>query len=334
MRVIRARNVHRALPFGVRMLSDEAHLEQTRNGRALVMDAPVCTIYERPIERVLFWEERDANPFFHLAEALWMLAGRRDVQLPSFFAKQIAEYSDDGTTLHGAYGHRWRQHFHFDQLDAVIKELQLNLSSRRVVLQMWSAQDDLARDGKDLPCNTHVYFRCQHSGHLDMTVLNRSNDMVWGAYGANAVHFSFLQEYVARAIGVRVGYYYQFSNNFHAYLKTFEPLYYLGRGELVMHPCPYEQNMVKPSPLTFTDRAEFDRRLEEFLDSMGELAVGDEFLDHGAGPLFRSYWAYKSKDYDTADRIVCHSTALDWREACRQWLNRRRAKRAEKESAK
>ena len=32
---------------------------------------------------------------------------------------------------------------------------------------------------------------------LCMTVCNRSNDMLWGAYGANVVHMSMLQEFVA-----------------------------------------------------------------------------------------------------------------------------------------
>jgi thymidylate synthase len=57
---------------------------------------------------------------------------------------------------------------------------------------------------------------------LDLTVLCRSNDVVWGAYGANAVHFSVLQEYLAGRIGVDVGVMYQFSNNYHGYVDGAE----------------------------------------------------------------------------------------------------------------
>jgi hypothetical protein len=53
--------------------------------------------------------------------------------------------------------------------------------------------------------------------HLDMTVCCRSNDLIWGAHGANAVHFSVLQEYVAARVGCEVGTMYQLSNNYHAY---------------------------------------------------------------------------------------------------------------------
>ena len=43
------------------------------------------------------------------------------------------------------------------------------------------------------------------NGRLQMTVHCRSNDIIWGTYGANAVHFSILQEYVAARIGVDLG---------------------------------------------------------------------------------------------------------------------------------
>ena len=99
-------------------------------------------------------------------------------------------------------------------------------NDRRAVLEMWDAEGELrmANSCKDHPCNTHIYFNVRDN-ILDMTVCNRSNDMIWGALGANAVHMSILQEYIASHIGARVGIYTQFSNNLHAYtevLKTLE----------------------------------------------------------------------------------------------------------------
>ena len=37
---------------------------------------------------------------------------------------------------------------------------------------------------KDVPCNTHAYFAINAEGSLDLTVCNRSNDLVWGCLGA------------------------------------------------------------------------------------------------------------------------------------------------------
>jgi hypothetical protein len=51
-----------------------------------------------------------------------------------------------------------------------------------------------------------------------MTVSNRSNDLIWGTYGANMVHFNLLLTYVAAAVGVPKGYYHQVSSNTHLYM--------------------------------------------------------------------------------------------------------------------
>ena len=49
---------------------------------------------------------------------------------------------------------------------------------------------------EEIPCNTAIYFKVRE-GKLNMTVSNRSNDVIWGTFGANVVHMSILQEYVA-----------------------------------------------------------------------------------------------------------------------------------------
>src|SRR6266699_4467253 len=232
MKIISARNVHEAFPLGLRLLrSPEMFRRESRNGPVIVAPYPVTTVYERPIERVLFWPLRDCNPFFHIYEALWMLAGRNDVAGPSRYAKNMANYSDDSETFHGAYGYRWRHHPDFsvtgafDQLSPIANTLKQNPDDRRSVLQMWNAYQDLGKLGKDLPCNLTATFQRDAEGKLDLTVFCRSNDIIWGAYGANAVHFSMLLEYMALWIGCPIGNYYQVSVNWHAYtevLKKFD----------------------------------------------------------------------------------------------------------------
>jgi hypothetical protein len=76
MHVINARNVNEAYVVGLGYLRAYGKEQNSRMGKVLVVDHPVCTTYERPYERVLFNSERDANPFFHFMESLWMLAGR------------------------------------------------------------------------------------------------------------------------------------------------------------------------------------------------------------------------------------------------------------------
>lgn len=244
MEIVYARNVNGAFHEGLRRLTSQGVPEPSRVGPVFVMPTPVVTVYNRPWERVLFDETRDANPFFHLMESVWMLAGRRDAVWLDRYVRNFSErFAEDNGEMHGAYGYRWRRHFNpekmphgyddaykFDQLLRVAEMLREDPMTRRAVLTMWDPEIDLGKPSLDLPCNTHVYFRARKPGDLeaiqgqdrtvpvlDITVCNRSNDAVMGAYGANAVHMSVMGEVIAGLAGMRLGRYYQVSNNFHVY---------------------------------------------------------------------------------------------------------------------
>lgn len=325
---IRCRNVAHALPEGIRSLKELGTENPSRDGRVLEMDEPVMTIYERPLERVLCYPDRDANPFFHFFESLWMLAGRDDVEYVQEFNNQIANYSDNGKNFHGAYGYRWRRWFNFDQLNRIIIELTENPLSRRAVLAIWDPLYDLGRKGKDLPCNTAVYFKIRE-GKLKMTVVNRSNDIIWGAYGANAVHFSFLQEYLAGQLFVGVGEYAQVSDNYHAYLdkgvwEKCIPLI----SDVPIGLEPYRMNDIKPYPLyagvNNWARKEFLTELSRWMDDPFVYDSIFHFFQDVAKPLLRAWRLYKTKNHHTAIDILNRDcVATDWRKAGVEWIQRR-----------
>lgn len=229
MKTVSVSRAHNALPQVARILRDYGHTSHTRNGRAMQLEEPLSVEYLSPMDCVVEWKERDANPFFHLFEALWMLRGNQDVIWPRLFSSGIGQYSDDGQTFHGAYGHRWRRHFQLgtrsrDQLEHIAQNLRENPSCRRQVLAMWDPNCDLSRDGRDLPCNTHAYLQMRgerDSRRLDLMVCNRSNDVVWGMLGANCVHFGILLGYMAARLGVMVGTYTQVTMNAHIYERHF-----------------------------------------------------------------------------------------------------------------
>lgn len=237
MIVLHVRNVHHALPVAIKFLEQEGHVRDSRNGQVIKSSTPVTTVYNYPIERVMLWEERDANPFFHLYESLWMLAGRNDIAPLAKYAPNMLNYSDDGAIQRGAYGHRWRwnnlsNHIcEFDQLTVIAARLKTMPDDRRSVLQMWDSNWDLrsTNENKDVPCNVTATFQLDDDGNLDLHVLCRSNDIIWGAYGANAVHFSMLQEYMANWIVRPIGKFYQISVNWHAYVDLFEKMKPLAR---------------------------------------------------------------------------------------------------------
>lgn len=139
---------------------------QSRNGKVMVINEPMTITYSHPRERVLFNAARDTNPFSLVYESLWMLAGRNDLAPMVYYTAKFADYSDDGETLNGAYGYRWRQATVYkqmidgapegedryyqssvDQLRILISHLKADPTSRRAVLEMWNCEDDLLKIG-------------------------------------------------------------------------------------------------------------------------------------------------------------------------------------------
>ena len=345
MHVIHARNVNDAYFKGMTYLQECGEHEASRAGPVLVVPYPVVTVYKEPWQRVLFDPVRDANPFFHLMEALWMLAGRNDATwLDQFVSNFSSRFSEDGTQ-HGAYGFRWRTHFVddrlpgddivIDQLQAVIDKLRANQHDRRVVLQMWDTSTDLLADKKDIPCNLCIMLRIVYSA-LEITVPCRSNDIIWGAYGANAVHFSILQEYLARKIGVEVGPYYQISNNFHAYVDVYEAK----MQGLKPHSDLYMAEVVKPTPLIEREQVggnlKFDEDLRKFFGKVDPRLVDFEtpFFNKIAVPMLLSFRCWRGGDREAAIHLLNKEHPAipgkpqpDWILAAKQWYGRRIEKR-------
>ncbi len=148
---ITTKNVNTAFVEALWWLRTAGVREPSRNGPVLVAPGPVITEYQRPLERVLFSPARDANPVFHLMEALWMLADEDKLSWLSQFNARMEAYGENGIQW-GAYGHRWRSYFGKDQLTLVIAELRKNPDSRRAVIGMWDPCLDLSHEGPDIPC--------------------------------------------------------------------------------------------------------------------------------------------------------------------------------------
>ena len=306
-------------------------VQASRVGEVSVVEEPFILSYAYPKERVLFSAARDANPFFHLYESLWMLAGRNNIAPLDWYSSGYAKQVRDGDSpyANGAYGYRWRNGV--DQLQILIEHLKRMPISRRAVLQMWNVEDDLLKieKSKDVCCNTCIYFLIDNiGGHrqdgspapvfLNMTVCNRSNDLVWGMLGANVVHFSFLQEYMAANLGIEVGVYNQFTNNLHFYTERWNPDRWLKDHRDYQR----ELNLV---PL-ISDAAVFEEELPEFVERNAgppdTRTYCEPFLNSVAQPMSQAFYAHKIRNGAALERCS-HIAADDWRIAATEWIQRR-----------
>jgi hypothetical protein len=279
-----------------------------------------------------------------------MLAGRNDIAPIVEYAKNVEQFSDDGLLQADAYGYRWRQHFGWDQLWVAHNELISNPGSRRVVIQMWDAsggewsapvrltaeeKNDFRRamaKGKAVPCNLCVLFAIENE-KLEMTVINRSNDMIWGMLGANVVHFSMMHEWMANAIKREMGPYHQITNNLHVYTKNWKPDEYLEYRN--MH-SPQRQEYARdvedqtvnggilPGIKLIHNLLAFETEVKLFVDDPFK-DWREPFLNNVAKHMCQAFKHHKARQYDLAieaiERVI---VAEDWYVAGREWIDRRR----------
>lgn len=300
----------------------------SRNGMTLTFTEPVSIRYPNPAHRVIWLKSRNANPFFHLFEFVWMLAGRKDVATLSAFNSNMRSYSDDGKEFNAPYGYRLRYHFGRDQLKDIIEILKKDPDSRQAVALLWDS-DDLTKNTKDKACNLELVFKVR-DGKLDMTVFNRSNDLIWGAMGANLVHMSLFHEYVSWKTGIPLGSYEQVSNCLHVYTEGLagDILKSLFNDE-----CINEQYPCDTSPSMIGIDADVEKLFYHIgsCDSVIDMASAfmqtyeSEFFTELFIPVMIVYLFHKMKRDDIARSVLISSDIQeDWRKACYNWLDLRR----------
>lgn len=207
--------VNDALPDLARHVLDGDELGSRKGERVLERLHQQITLTE-PWDRYPRLGLRKASLPAQIAETMWILAGRNDIEWLSYYLPRAVEFSDDGETWRGGYGPRIRRYgdpmlserLHLDQLDAVVRELRANPTSRRAVIGIWDASMDARRENedpwKDVPCNDIISFQSR-LGKLHAHVFVRSNDLMWGWSGINAFEWSVLQEVIASILGIEVG---------------------------------------------------------------------------------------------------------------------------------
>lgn len=237
-----------------------------------------------PLERWVLVRRPVINPAFAIAETVWILAGREDSALPNHWNPELPKYTGPGERYHGAYGHRLRWRFGFDQLERVYFALRNNPDSRQVVLQIWDPRVDLPDEegrpvARDVPCNMLSMLKVR-DGKLEWTQVMRSNDLLRGV-PYNFVQFTVLQEVMSGWLGLELGSYDHLSDSLHVYeddvgaLKEFD-----GRVEI----APNTDSLHLPKEESDGAFAALEGRLDAMTDDRLTEARMRELMEGGGLP--------------------------------------------------
>lgn len=159
--------------------------------------------------------ETKGTLFSCLGEFLWYMAGTNDLQFIKYYIPDYEKFSDDGKTIHGAYGPRLlNMQAKYNQITNVIDLLKRKQSSRQAVIQLFDASDIIGSHS-DIPCTCSLQFMIRKS-RLHMITNMRSNDAFIGL-PHDVFAFTMLQELIARTLGVELGSYKHAVGSLHLY---------------------------------------------------------------------------------------------------------------------
>lgn len=216
MNVIEADDVDDAYREILELILRDGWLTPSRLGPTL--DVGPTTVSLAPGKLKLVKNQgRAISPALAIVEACWILSGARAVAPLATIAPRFRAFSDDGETLSGAYGDRLRSRFGFDQIRAMIEHLRMVPYSRRA-FSLIAEPSDIQSASLDVPCNIALIFR-RVGERLDMTVVNRSNDAIFGL-PYDIFSFSLLHFHVAAQVGVSMGKHLHVANSMHLYLAN------------------------------------------------------------------------------------------------------------------
>lgn len=171
-------------------------------------------------ENIVLSRHRKVNYRFMVAEFLWMAAGRNDVKSLARFNPNMAQFSDDGIHLDGAYG-PW----FLAGLPRVVDLLTNDPDSRQAFIKIG---DPRQTPSKDVPCTMTWQFLVR-DGHLHMVANMRSSD-AWLGIPYDVYTFSQLANCVAGTLDVPRGWLYLNLASSHLYKEHVEQAIAVAHG--------------------------------------------------------------------------------------------------------
>lgn len=129
---------------------------------------------------------RQLNHKFMVAEAYWILKGLQGLDELTPYCQRMAQFSDDGRTLSGAYGPRF-----LSQVRYVTDILSAQPDTRQAVMTLWERNP---RPSRDIPCTVSLQWLLRDN-KLHCIAFMRSSDC-WLGWPYDVFSFSMMSAYV------------------------------------------------------------------------------------------------------------------------------------------
>ena len=157
-------------------------------------------------------------------ELLWFLSGDTNIKYLKDNGVRIwDEWANNEGDLGPVYGHQWRSWptpsgNHIDQVTEVIKEIQENPNSRRLIVSAWNVGE--IEKMALAPC--HAFFQFYVAdGKLSCQLYQRSADLFLGV-PFNIASYALLNMMVAHVCGLKVGGFVHTFGDCHLYVNHLE----------------------------------------------------------------------------------------------------------------
>lgn len=170
-----------------------------------------------PTDRLIHTKWRKWSKKYAEMEWNWYLSQNRSVEELKKHAHIWDKMHNGDNIVNSNYGWQWNRN---NQLQKCIEQLKTEPSTRQAWVSIFDGKEK--DDYKfDTPCTLSIGFEINPiNSNLDMTVMMRSNDLVYG-FCNDQYCFSKLQEYVANELNAHIGTYTHIVHDMHIYRKHF-----------------------------------------------------------------------------------------------------------------
>lgn len=166
-----------------------------------------------PLDNIISTEWRKFSTKYAEREFNWYMSGNPSVEELQKYAPIWGNMHNGNFIVQSNYGWQWGRN---KQLEKCISQLIENKYTRQAWISIFDGKEKDNYDF-DTPCTLSVGFSVTpNTDNLNMTVLMRSNDLIYG-FCNDQYCFSKLLAYVADRTNMRVGKYIHYAHDLHIY---------------------------------------------------------------------------------------------------------------------